>query len=68
MAQSAIKFVLKKPEIVTVLPNFTKLSELNEYVAACDTPDLTDQEQAKMDELWENNFYLTEPEREFREV
>ncbi|PKB80067.1 MAG: aldo/keto reductase [SAR202 cluster bacterium Io17-Chloro-G9] len=68
MAQSAIKFVLKKPEIVTVLPNFTKLSELREYTDACDTPDLTDDEQAKMDELWENDFYLTEPEREFREV
>ena len=60
MAQSAIQFVLKKPEIVSVLPNFTKKAELNEYTAAVDTPGLTDEEQAQLDELWENDFYLEE--------
>lgn len=68
MGQAAVKFVLKKPEIVSVLPNFTNLQELNEYVGASDAPDLTDEDQAYMDELWENNFYIADPEREFREV
>ena len=46
MAQSALQFVLKKPQIVSVLPNFTKMEELREYTDAVDTPGLTDEEQA----------------------
>lgn len=68
MAQSAIQFVLKKPQIVSVLPNFTKMAELREYAAAVDTPSISDEEQALLDELWQNRFYLADPEPEFREV
>ena len=68
MAQSAIQFVLKKPQIVSVLPNFTKMEDLREYTAAVDTPALTDEEQALMDELWQNKFYLVDPEPVFREI
>ena len=60
--------VVRKPEIVSVLPNFTKKAELNEYTAAVDTPGLTDEEQAQLDELWENAFYLVDLEPEFREI
>ena len=58
MAQSAIQFVLKKPQIVSVLPNFTKMEELHDITAAVDTPGLTDEEQGLLDELWQNKFYL----------
>ena len=68
MAQSALQFVLKKPQIVSVLPNFTKMEELHEYTAAVDTPALTDEEQAYMDELWQNKFYLEDVEPAFREI
>ena len=68
MGQSAIQFVLKKPEIVSVLPNFTNMDELKEYTAAVDTPAITDAEQEYLDELWDNAFYLADVEREFREV
>jgi aryl-alcohol dehydrogenase-like predicted oxidoreductase len=68
MAQSAIQFVLKPSAIISVLPNITKMSELNEYVTAVDTPEITDEEQGKLDELWTNGFDLKEPERQFREV
>ena len=68
LGQSAIQFVLKKPEIVSVLPNFTKMAELNEYTAAVDTPEIADADQEYMDELWDNAFYLADLEREFREV
>ena len=68
MAQSAIQFVLKKPQIVSVLPNFTKIAELREYTAAVDTPPISDEEQGLLDELWQNGFYLTDPEPVFREV
>jgi aryl-alcohol dehydrogenase-like predicted oxidoreductase len=68
LGQSAIQFCLKKPQIVSVLPNFTNMDELNEYTAAVDTPAITDAEQEYLDELWDNAFYLVEPEPEFREI
>ena len=68
MAQSAIQFVLKQPTIVSVLPNFTKLSELKEYTSALETPELTDGEQARLDELWDNGFDIAEPAPQFREI
>jgi aryl-alcohol dehydrogenase-like predicted oxidoreductase len=68
MAQSAIQFVLKQKAIVSVLPNFTNLSELKEYTSALDTPEITDEEQSKLDELWEHDFDLAEPQPQFREI
>ena len=68
MAQAAIQFVLKPPAVVSVLPNFTTLSELKEYTSAVDTPKITDAEQAKLDELWEHGFDISEPEPQFREI
>ncbi len=68
MSQAAIKFCLAQPTIVSVLPNFTNLEELHEYTAAVEAPDLTGQEQARLDDLWQNRFYLEEPEPQFREI
>ena len=68
MAQSAIQFVLKQPSIISVLPNFTNLSELKEYTSALETPEISDEEQAKLDELWEHGFDVSEPEPQFREI
>ncbi len=68
LSQAAIKFCLYQPSIVSVLPNFTNLDELNAYTSAVDAPDLTDAEQAQLDDLWENDFSLEEPATPFREV
>ena len=68
MSQSAIKFCLAQPAIVSVLPNFTNLDELREYANAPETPDLTQEEQSRLNDLWENAFDLEDPVREFREV
>ena len=68
MSQAAIKFVLAQPTIVTVLPNFTNMDELNEYTSACDAPDLTDAENTMMDDLWKNGFDLEDPVPQFREI
>ena len=68
MAQSAIQFVLKQPAIISVLPNFTKISELMEYTSALETPEITNAEQSKLDELWENGFDIAEPQPQFREI
>ena len=68
MAQSAIQFVLKQPSIISVLPNFTNLLELKEYTSALETPEISDEEQAKLDELWEHGFDVSEPGPQFREI
>lgn len=68
MSQAAIKFCLAQPTIVSVLPNFTNLEELREYTAAVEAPDLTGQEQSRLDDLWQNRFYLEEPKPQFREI
>ena len=58
LGQAAIKFCLAQPTIASVLPNFTNLAELREYTSAVDTPDLTEEEQSWLDDLWHNGFYL----------
>ncbi len=68
MAQSAIQFVLKQPSIISVLPNFTNLLELKEYTSALETPEISNEEQVKLDELWEHGFDVSEPEPQFREI
>jgi aryl-alcohol dehydrogenase-like predicted oxidoreductase len=68
LSQAAIQFCLYQPTIVSVLPNFTTLDELRDYTAAVDTPPLTNQEQAQLDDLWENAFDLAEAAPQFREI
>ena len=58
MAQAAIKFCLAQGTIMTVLPNITSMEDLEEYAAAPETPDLTEEESRFIDDLWENEFYL----------
>ncbi|MSQ22223.1 MAG: aldo/keto reductase [Dehalococcoidia bacterium] len=58
LAQAAIKFSLAQPTIVAVLPNITNEQELMEYAAAPETPNLTQEELARIEDLYKNNFYL----------
>ena len=68
LSEAAIKFCLYQSTIVSVLPNFTNLEELSDYISATDAPDITDAEQHQLDELWDNDFDLEEPATPFREI
>ncbi len=68
MAQAAIKFCLAQPTITSVLPNITSMDDLTEYTSAPDTPDLTQEESLRVEDLWENGFYLEEAEPASSEV
>ncbi len=68
LSQAAIQFCLAQPAIVSVLPNFTNLEELATYTAAVDTPALTRDEQARLLDLWRNDFGLKEPAQQLGEV
>lgn len=59
IGQAALKWVLAEPLVVTVLPNIYDETQLAEFAAAPDTPDLSDEDLARITELFDNDFYLT---------
>ena len=42
--------------MTVVIPTITSEAELREYAGAADVPDLTDDELARVDELYARNF------------
>jgi aryl-alcohol dehydrogenase-like predicted oxidoreductase len=60
LGQAALKFVLASPEVASTLPNIYDEEQLEEFASAPETPDLTDGELSRIEELYENNFGLEE--------
>jgi aryl-alcohol dehydrogenase-like predicted oxidoreductase len=58
LAQAALKFVLNQPFVTSALPNIYDEAQLAEFAATSDTPDLTDDELARIDDLYQHNFGL----------
>jgi aryl-alcohol dehydrogenase-like predicted oxidoreductase len=58
LGQAALKFILASPEISSTLPNIYNEKQLEEFSAAPDTPDLREEELARVEELYESNFGL----------
>jgi aryl-alcohol dehydrogenase-like predicted oxidoreductase len=56
MAQAALRFILAQPQIATVIPTITNRAELTEYAGAADVPELSDDELARVGELYRRNF------------
>ncbi len=63
LGQAALKFILASPEVASTLPNIYDDEQLEEFAAAPDTPDLTEEELARIAELYEANFGLVEAQR-----
>jgi aryl-alcohol dehydrogenase-like predicted oxidoreductase len=59
LGQAALKWLLHDPQIVTTLPNIYGREQLEEFAAAPDTPDLTDDEFERVKRLYDENFGLT---------
>ena len=60
IGQIAIKFVLARKRIASVLPNIVSEEQLAEFAAAPDTPDIPADALERIEDLYENNFYLGE--------
>jgi aryl-alcohol dehydrogenase-like predicted oxidoreductase len=58
MGQAAIAGILANPAFTTVLPTCVDVDDVREYSAASDLP-LTADEVARLDELWNDNFGVT---------
>jgi aryl-alcohol dehydrogenase-like predicted oxidoreductase len=54
LAQAALRFILAQPQMTVVIPTITNHAELREYAA--DAADLTEDELARLDELYDRNF------------
>jgi aryl-alcohol dehydrogenase-like predicted oxidoreductase len=61
LGQAALKFILAAPEAASTLPNIYDEDHIEEFASAPDTPDLTGEELARIEELYETNFGLQEP-------
>jgi aryl-alcohol dehydrogenase-like predicted oxidoreductase len=58
MGQAAIAGILANPAFTTVLPTCVTVDDVHEYAVASDLP-LTDDERARLAELWRDNFGVT---------
>ena len=63
LGQVALKFILAEPSVVTTLPNIYNIEQLEEFATACETPDLTAEEMARLDDLFAVNFVVEETKR-----
>jgi aryl-alcohol dehydrogenase-like predicted oxidoreductase len=59
IGQVALRFCLAQPTVTTVLPNLYDMDQLEEFAAASDVRDLTDDDLARIDALYAANFGLT---------
>jgi aryl-alcohol dehydrogenase-like predicted oxidoreductase len=64
IGQAALQFILSEPSIASTLPNIYNAEQLREFAAATDTPPLTEDELARLRELYEVNFGVTPAEPE----
>ena len=60
IGQAAIQFVLAQPSIACVLPNVLNAEQLREFVEALETPPLSEDELARIADLYDHGFYLEE--------
>jgi aryl-alcohol dehydrogenase-like predicted oxidoreductase len=58
IGQAAIAGILADPAFATVLPTCVSVEDVVEYAAAADVP-LSTSERARVDELWADNFGVT---------
>ncbi len=63
IGQAALRWLLAEPAITSALPNIYNLEQLDEFVRASDSPDLTDEELARVQDLYDRDFHLRPEER-----
>ena len=56
LGQAALKFVLAAPEVASTLPNIYDEAQLDEFAATSEAPDITPEELARIEELYETKF------------
>ena len=58
LAQATLRWVMRSPEVVSALPNIYNKDQLYEFSLASDCSDISDEEAARVDSLYESNYGL----------
>ncbi len=58
LGQAALRFALRDEAIASALPNIYDLDQLEEFVGASDVADITEDEAARIEELYDANYGL----------
>lgn len=58
LGQVALKWLFAQPAIASALPNIYDREQMAEFAAACEVPDLTEAELARIQALYASNFGL----------
>ena len=56
IGQAALQFIMAEPSVASAFPNIYDMDQLEEFAAATDTPEFTDEELARVAELYANDF------------
>lgn len=62
IGQVALRYCLAQPSVTTVLPNLYAMAQLEEFAAAGDLPDLSQEELSRINGLYASNFGLARAE------
>ncbi|HEV2130596.1 MAG TPA: aldo/keto reductase, partial [Longimicrobiaceae bacterium] len=66
VGQAALKWLLTSPAVMTTLPNIYNVEQLEEFAAAPDLPDLTNEDLARVRELQGTNFGVHEEHMRYK--
>jgi aryl-alcohol dehydrogenase-like predicted oxidoreductase len=66
LGQAALQWLLADDRVASTLPNIYNEEQLIEFAKAPDTAPLTDEEMAKIEELFSNNFGIEEDPPKFK--
>ena len=58
IGQASLKWILREPAFMSLLPNIYDANQLAEFAATSDVPDLADEEYARVQDLYASNFGL----------
>jgi aryl-alcohol dehydrogenase-like predicted oxidoreductase len=66
LGQAALQWLLADARVASTLPNIYNEEQLVEFARAPDTPPLTDEQMAKIEELYSDNFGIEEDPPKFK--
>ncbi|HKU81860.1 MAG TPA: aldo/keto reductase [Candidatus Tumulicola sp.] len=66
LGQAAIQWLLGEPRVMSVLPNIYDRTQLAEFAAASEAPPLSEEERARVAELYAANFGIEEEPMKFK--
>lgn len=58
LSQAALRYVLHDPSVVSALPNIYNLAQMEEFIGASDVADLSDDDMARIEALYDSNYGL----------